>query len=144
MAKKDFSTLNPASFTHALEIQIRFVDIDLAGHVNNATILSYFELGRVAYLDELIGAENDWRGKGLILAHTEIDYIEPVYLHDKIKAYSRITHVGTKSFTIENLLVKLKDGKETFAAVASFVTVCFDYKQKQTTEIPADWRELLS
>ena len=143
MAKKDFSKINASLFKHSLEIQVRFVDIDIAGHVNNATILTYFETARVAFLDELVGKENDWRGKGLIIARAEVDYIEPVYLYDKIKVYSRIAHTGTKSFTIENLLVKVNGGKEIFASVASFVTVCFDYKEKRTAAIPDEWRDKL-
>lgn len=143
MAKKDLSHIDLKKYQHVTPIQIRFVDIDLAGHVNNATILSYFETARVVFLDELFGKENDWASRGLILAHTEIDYLQPVYLDDQIKAYSRVTKTGTKSFDMENVLVKMKDGKEVFCAVATFVIVCMDYNTKQTIEIPSNWKEKL-
>ncbi|MEO8760903.1 MAG: hypothetical protein ABI388_06615, partial [Bacteroidia bacterium] len=42
MAKRDFSKINITDYKHSTPIQIRFVDIDKMGHVNNATILSYF------------------------------------------------------------------------------------------------------
>ena|ERR1700741_3087937 len=136
----DFSKINPGAFKHSAPIQIRFVDIDLAGHVNNATILSYFETARVEFLNEMIEKENDWQSNGLVIAHSEIDYIQPVYLQDKIKVYSRVLKMGTKSFTIENLLVKMEEGKEIFASYATFVIVCLDYRKKETKEIPSEWR----
>jgi acyl-CoA thioester hydrolase len=137
----DTSKINIASYTHSLPIQIRFADIDRQGHVNNATILSYFETGRVEFLNEIIGGDNDWDRRGLVIAHTEADYVEPVFLQDKIKTYSRIASIGTKSFKIDNLLVKEKNGKNIIVCIASFVLVCMDYQKKQTIEIPSDWKE---
>src|ERR1041385_4299494 len=105
------SKIDLAKYQHSLPIQIRFVDIDRQGHVNNATILSYFELERVEFLNEVVGKDNDWDRRGLVIAHTEIDYLEPILLNDKIRAYSRLAHVGTKSFKVENVLVKERNGK---------------------------------
>src|SRR6516225_3882143 len=98
----DTSKINIALYTHSFPIQIRFAYIDRQGHVNNATILSYFEIGRVEFLNEIIGGDNDWDRRGLVIAHTEADYVEPVFLQDKIKTYSRIANIGTKSFKIDN------------------------------------------
>jgi acyl-CoA thioester hydrolase len=130
-----------SQFSHSLPIQIRFVDIDRQGHVNNATILSYFETERVHFLDGIIGTENDWERRGLVIAHSEIDYLQPVFIRDKIRAYSRIADVGTKSFKIENALVKTGEGKETILCIASFVLVCMNYHTQQTIEIPTDWKK---
>ncbi|MFL5753541.1 MAG: acyl-CoA thioesterase [Bacteroidia bacterium] len=137
----DQSAISSGSFKHSSAIQIRFADADLAGHVNNAVILSYFETARVAFLDEMIGKENDWKSRSLILARTEVDYLKPIYLNDDIKVYSRISRIGSKSFTMENLLVKTDQGKEIPAARASFVLVCMDYIKKQTIEIPPAWKQ---
>ena len=112
----NISNIDLSQFAHSLPIQIRFVDIDKQGHVNNATILSYFETERVEFLNEVVGKENDWDRRGLVIARSEIDYLQPVLIQDKIRAYSRIAHVGTKSFKIENvgldktkiLLLKIK------------------------------------
>ena len=135
------SDINLNQFTHVLPIQIRFVDIDRQGHVNNATILSYFETERVEFLNEVIGTENDWDRRGLVIAHSKIDFLQPVLIQDKIRAYSRISDVGTKSFKIENVLVKTQDGNDSILSVASFVLVCMNYYEKQTIEIPSDWKE---
>jgi acyl-CoA thioester hydrolase len=44
-----------SQFKHQLPIQIRFVDIDAFGHVNNAVFASYYEMARVAYFDQVLG-----------------------------------------------------------------------------------------
>ena len=137
----DTSKIEIAQYTHSLPIQIRFGDIDRQGHVNNAIFLSYFELARVEFLNEIIGADNDWDRRGIVIAHMEVDYVEPVFLQDKIKVYTRIAAVGTKSFKIDNLLVKVKGGSENIACVGSFVLVCLNYLEQKTTEIPSDWKE---
>ena len=143
MSKKDFSHINLREYNHAIPIQIRFVDIDKLGHVNNATILSYFETARVAYLNDVIGRENDWFGRGLILAHSEIDYLQPVYHDDKIIAHTRTMKIGSKSFTVENVLMRMDGKREVLCAYATGVLVCMNYNEKQTVEIAEEWKDKL-
>ena len=42
-------------FKHRTKLDIRFVDIDAFGHVNNAHYLTYFEQARVRYFDDIMG-----------------------------------------------------------------------------------------
>ncbi len=144
MAKKDISSIKISNYKYSTAVQVRFIDIDKMGHVNNATVITYFEIGRLAYFDEVIGKTNDWFGRGLILAHTEVDYFIPIYAEDEIKVYSRVIETGNKSFKIENLLVKIKNGEEIFTAFAVSVIVCMDYTKKQTTAISEEWKEKLN
>ena len=144
MAKKDFSHIKLSNYRYSTDVQVRFIDIDKMGHVNNATVLTYFEIGRLAYFDEVIGKSNDWFGRGLILAHTEVDYFIPIFVHDQIKVYSRVVSVGNKSFEIENLLVKIKDGKEIFTAYAKSTIVTMNYTEQKTISIPDSWKEKLN
>jgi acyl-CoA thioester hydrolase len=144
MSRKDFSHIKTSDYRYSTSVQVRFIDIDKMGHVNNATVLTYFEIGRLAYFDEIIGKSNDWFGRGLILAHTEVDYFIPIFVYDAIKVYSRVVKVGNKSFEIENLLVKTIDGKEIFTAFAKSTIVCMNYTEKKTISIPADWKEKLN
>lgn len=141
MPKRDFSFIKTSNYRYATPVQVRFIDIDKMGHVNNATVLTYFEIGRLAYFDEVIGKSNDWFGRGLILAHTEVDYFHPIFVYDEIKVYSRIVKIGNKSFEIENLLVKTTDGKEAHTALATSTIVCMNYTEKKTIAIPAEWKE---
>ena len=86
-----------SNFKHKFPIQVRFVDIDKLGHVNNAVYLSYFETARVAYFDQVVGERVDWNKTGMILAKTIIDYKTPVFQHDKLFIYSSVSKLGNKS-----------------------------------------------
>jgi|GEM_PF-6608142 len=38
-----------------LDINVRFRDLDALGHVNHLSILSYFEEGRIAFAQQVLG-----------------------------------------------------------------------------------------
>ncbi len=130
-----------SNFKHKFPIQVRFVDIDKLGHVNNAVYLSYFETARVAYFDQVVGERVDWNKTGMILAKTIIDYKTPVFQHDKLFIYSSVSKLGNKSFEISDVLIKDLNGKEEIAAFATVTIVCFNYETQSTIEIPQEWRE---
>ena len=49
---------------------------------------------------------------GMILAKSEIDYFEPIFLEDEVFCYTKITSFGTKSFEISNIISKISDTGE--------------------------------
>jgi acyl-CoA thioester hydrolase len=130
-----------SQFKHKIPVQVRFVDIDKLGHVNNAVYLSYFEMARVNYFDELVGERVNWYTTGMILGRSVVDYKMPVFLDDKLFVYTAVTRFGTKSFDISNILVKVKEGKEEIASTATFTIVCYNYESKSTIEIPTEWKK---
>jgi acyl-CoA thioester hydrolase len=144
MTKRDFSQINIANYKHSTPIQIRFVDIDKMGHVNNATILSYFEIARINFFDDVICQQDNWFERGLIIAHTDIDYLQPVYLRDDVKVLVRIAKIGIKSFDVEHILVKTVNGQQTICAIANSILVCMNYTNKETIEVPTEWKEKIS
>lgn len=82
------------------EIQVRFADIDVMGHVNNSVYLSYFEMTRVHYFEQLLGQKWDYKTNGFLLARNEIDYIRPIFLTDQPQITMKTIHLGNKSFTL--------------------------------------------
>ncbi|MBP7808693.1 MAG: acyl-CoA thioesterase [Bacteroidia bacterium] len=135
--------MEPKDFKHKLQIQIRYKDVDIQGHVNNANHITYFETARVKYFNDLL-IKNDWNKTGMILAKTEIDYSEPVYMDDECFCYTKITSFGTKSFEISNLITKKVGKEELVCAHGKSVIVCFNYEIKQTVEIPSAWKEAVA
>ena len=133
-----------SDFKHSTPIQIRFKDIDKLGHVNNANHLTYFELARMKYSDNVLG-KVDWTKNGFILASAKVDYKQPIYLDDKITVLPRTSKMGTKSFEMEHLIVrKAEDGKDVILASGASVLVCMNYETGKTIEIPAEWKERVS
>src|ERR1051326_5853842 len=86
------------SFRHKTKMEIRFVDVDAFGHVNNANYLTYFEQARVSYFDEVAGWDYDWSRQGIILARAEVNYVLPANFRDEVYVYTRCSRIGTKSF----------------------------------------------
>ncbi|MCX7728687.1 MAG: acyl-CoA thioesterase [Bacteroidia bacterium] len=128
-----------SKFKHQTSIQVRYVDIDMQGHVNNATFLSYIEQGRVEYFNALF-PENDFKATGLILARTEIDYFEPIWLNESIYCYTRIPQIKNKSFVFENVLTSEKG---TIKCYAKSIMVCFNYIENTTIPVPTHWRQII-
>lgn len=122
-----------------LLIQVRFSDIDLMGHVNNAVYLNYFESARMHYLVRLFGMEWDWKKNGIILKQNQVEYHHPVFLGDEPIISVFLIHLGTKSFTLGYEL-KVKD---TICTTGESVLVSFDFDCNQTTEISEIGRKKL-
>lgn len=121
-------------FRYSTTIATRFADFDTFGHVNNAVYLTYFEMARSAYWEEII--KWDWESMGIIIAKAEINFLKPVLLNDKVRAYVRTSKVGTTSFILDYALTKVTDGSEEVCTTGSTVCVSFDYKKNQKAPIP--------
>ena len=122
-----------------VDIQVRFADTDALGHVNNAIYLSWMELGRMAFTDKLL-PDIDWEKTGFILAHVSIDYLEPVFLGDKVKVYMKAGRIGEKSVVLECLITKTDKKGERPTAKGNNIIVAFDYKKNVSVPIPEGWK----
>jgi acyl-CoA thioester hydrolase len=125
-----------------IDIEIRFADIDMLGHVNNAKYVVYIEHARMKFSD-LILPEIDWSKEGFILARTEMDYVQPVYLHDNATVKCWCSHIGSKSFSLEYEVVVRRKDKELTCAKAKTVLVAFDYANQKSMSIPDHWKSKL-
>ncbi len=126
---------------HKAPIQIRFADTDMLGHVNNANYLTYMELARMSYFNEVVGDVVDWNKEGVILAKATIDYRRPIYLIDNLSIYLTVDHISSKSFNFSYKFVVEKDGEETVCSEGSTIMVCFDYQENKSIVMPDKWRE---
>jgi len=134
--------MTPTPFKQKTQIQIRFKDIDMMGHVNNANYITYFELARLTYFEALKekDVEIDWINTGVILAKIEMEYKQPILLEDKAAVYTWVSRMGSKSFDMACSIVKLVNGVEVEAAKGLAVIVCFNYNTKETIAIPEIWK----
>lgn len=126
---------------HKTQIQVRFKDVDALGHVNNANHLSYFELARIYYFNQIIAEPIDWENAGMILKTISIDYKHPVRLHDTVFVYTACTRVGNTSFELSYKMVKEENGEEIELATGVSVIVTYSYKLQQSVPVPANWVE---
>lgn len=120
-------------------IQIRFADIDVMGHVNNANYLHYFETARLHFFNDDL-PEWDWKNNGILLAKNEVEYIYPVAIRDKISVQIYCSRIGDKSFDLKYHVVD-KQGK--IYTEGKSIIVCYDYVQQKSIPIPAKILEVL-
>ena len=126
-------------------IQVRFNDIDMAGHVHNAVYLSFFEQARMDLLRAFIAKDHDWKAEGLILARNEVDYRKPVHLRDAVEVECWCSNIGSKSFELSYaLFVRRPDGSRDLHTQGRSVMVCFDYRTNASTTVPEHRRKALN
>lgn len=122
------------------EIQVRFADLDVLGHVNNSIYLSYFEMTRVHYFKELLGDSWDWKKNGVLLVRNEIDYIEPILLHQKPYVSMNLIEIGNKSFKLGYEIFV----EEKIHTKGCSVMVCYDSVTNQTISVPIEMKKALN
>lgn len=125
-------------FFHSVPVQIRFNDVDIAQHVNNAVYQEYFDLGRLAYFKDVIGEPMNFDGVAPVIAGIKIDFYQPVLLYDQIKVVTRITMLGNKS--IEMVQQIIAGNEPVLRAESVTVMVCFHYGKQVSHPLPEEWK----
>jgi YbgC/YbaW family acyl-CoA thioester hydrolase len=118
------------------DLQIRFGDTDAMGHVNNAKIITYLELGRVGYFADVVGVERveDFQ---FILAEVNCRYRIPILLQDRVRVRMYVTDVYRSSFRFRCELIDPRDGRVFVEAETA--QVMFDYATGRPRPIDDDF-----
>lgn len=124
----------------SIRIPIRFRDIDVLGHVNNAVYFTYMEQARAEYWVHLFGIEN-LRELGFIVAHAECDFKVAARYGDEIEVSIRTSSVRNSSFVWEYAIRNPKTA--VVFALGKTVQVYYDYKQEKSLPVPDDVRSKL-
>jgi acyl-CoA thioester hydrolase len=119
--------------------RVRFRDLDVLGHVNNAVFLTYIESARVAFLLHR-GTATSLQDMSVIVARIEIDFRAPVAFGEEVEIEVRASRLGGKSFDLD---YELRVGDRLVAAAKS-VQVAYDYAKGEAIELPDEWRERLA
>ncbi len=127
-------------FRFTKDIEVRFRDLDLLGHVNNAVYLTYLEVARTSYYEEVLDMSFDQRDEvDFNLVNVEMDFLRPVEFKDDVEVGVRTVDVGDSSMSTEYRV----DVEGETAAEASTVQVAVD-EEGRPKEVPEDWRENLA
>jgi len=134
--------LDNIEFNHQDPIQIRFNDIDVLGHVNNAIQLMYFDLGKTNYFEALKKQEIDWKGSDIVMVNINVDFREPIYAHNPIVVQTKVYEIGNKSLK----LIQLLKDTETGHVKSSCQSVMCGFDPQTATSIPIsdEWRQLIN
>jgi acyl-CoA thioester hydrolase len=117
--------------TYRTDIQVRFNDTDMLGHLNNTAYALYAEQARVMFFHSL-GLEKIT----LILAHISLDFRKQVTFGETIYVETKVEKVGNSSVTLRQNMF----ANNTLAVETKSVVVLFDYDAQKPKKIPDDLR----
>lgn len=127
--------INKYRFRHV--IQVRYSDMDMLGHANNAVYLTYLELARIEYFREV--NRQDWKNIAMVLAHADLDFRIPITPDIQPVVRMRTVHFGTSSMTIENIITD--EAAERMFFSASTVLVAINPKTGRPLAIPDEEKQ---
>lgn len=123
---------------HRTDIQLRFNDVDQMGHVNNAVIMEFFDLGKSEYFTAA-GMPPEEGEFTVIVVHVEVDFRQQIHSHDQIHVETRWDHFGTKSLTMMQQVVESSTGN--ICATCKTVMSGYSRKNKCSAAIPDTIKE---
>lgn len=126
-------------FRHHTDVQIRFNDIDILGHVNNTVYFSFYDTGKAYYFNAVRRGQMNWQEVDTVIANVNCAYIRPIIFGDKIEVYTRCESIGDKSFVLRQMLVE-KNTRQ-IKSVCETVMVSINRESKSACSIPEEWRK---
>lgn len=129
-------------FKSAVPIQIRFNDIDALGHINNNVYLSYFDLAKVTYFENLKTSYVSWIDGLVVVARIEIDFLAPIFYKENIVVESKITKIGNKSAIFRQQIRNTLTNE--IKCKCQSVIVTYNPKTMSAMPVPQLWRDGIS
>jgi acyl-CoA thioester hydrolase len=127
-------------FPHLLEIQTRWNDNDVYGHVNNVVYYAYFDTVINRYLIDQGGLDID-RGPAIgVCVESQCSFQHSIAFPDMVHAGLRVEKLGNSSV---QYAVGIFHG-DVLCALGSFVHVFVNRATRKPTPIPVPIREALS
>jgi acyl-CoA thioester hydrolase len=119
---------------HSFDIQVRFADTDMLGHINNASFATWAEVARLGFFAALGEFAQTW-----ILASLHIDYRRQVEYTDRVRVATWVERIGTSSVTVAQVVF----ANEVRAADMKAVIVQFDYAASRPAALRPELRAVL-
>lgn len=97
---------------HTLPLQLRFNDIDMMGHINNAVIMEFFDLGKSTYFAEAgLPVRPDEGDFCVIIVHIEVDFHCQIRWQDNIAVTTQVVNWGHKSLRVKQQIINTDTGE---------------------------------
>jgi acyl-CoA thioester hydrolase len=131
-------------FRYEHPVEVRFVDTDAFGHVNNAVYLSYFEAARAGYYAAVAGTPfgtgEHARERTFVIAEAHIVYRAAAYFGERLLVGVRFSWTGRTSFGLEYVVRAEASPVAPARVVADGAStqVMFDLARNRVMRVPAD------
>ena len=123
-------------------IQMRFGDVDILGHVNNVNLQHYFDLGKTDYYVDVLHIGVDWKKVGFIQKAVHTVFEAQTRMNEPVKVTSRVEKIGMTSMTLYQEILNRETGE--LKAYSRSTLVVFDFEEQIPVPVPAEWRHAIS
>lgn len=96
----DSRRLDPATYPFAVEVPVRYGDIDTYGHINNTSIVRLCEEGRVRFSHTVRQGLDPADRARFVVADAHYQYLSEIHYPDPVDVRIGVEHVGTTSYTM--------------------------------------------
>jgi acyl-CoA thioester hydrolase len=121
-------------FRFSTDVRARFAETDAQGVVHNSVYLVWFEIARIAYLEEHAGGYPALRETGLesFVLESHVRYRQPAHFDDRLRIHARVGELRGARFRFDYEITRdgdlIADGWTAHA--------CVDAKTLRPTRIP--------
>jgi acyl-CoA thioester hydrolase len=115
----------------SIELPVQFRDIDVMGHVNNATYLQYMETARVE-LARRLGMVKKGFGASFIVASARCEFKKPIRDERRITVSAWVSRIGDRSWDLD---YTIRGPRGVEFAIGRTTQVAYDYNARSATKI---------
>lgn len=136
---RDIDLKAKGNFASWITDVIRYNDLDPNGHVNNVSVCTFFEDGRVMFRDRHFTGQVENVLTGFVLARYLIEYHRPLSFPGSVDVGTTIIRIGRSSYTFGQAVFR---GEEC-AATAEAVQVRIDPNTGRSIPLSEEFKAAL-
>lgn len=106
-----------APMKHFTNVELRFNDFDMLGHLNNAVFFEITDLAKARFMQWML-KEVDWRHLELAIVNINCSFFSQIFPDDHVGVYTGVKRISVHSFTIEQRVVNT-DSNRVYAVTTS-------------------------
>ena len=126
---------------HTIQLQVRWGDMDIFGHVNNANYFRYLEQARISWF-ETIGAPSGSVGHGPILVAAACNFRIPIVYPATVEVRTYVKSLGRSSIPMYQEIVDANNPSTLYADGDSTIA-WIDYQRGKSEMLPEELRALI-
>lgn len=123
-----------------IRFPVRFRDVDVLGHVNNAVYFTYMESARTEYWLRLFGLKSLQEIR-FIVAHAECDFKVAAKYGDEIQVSIWTSSIRNSSFVWDYEMINANTSE--LIATGKTIQVYYNYATRESMSIPDEIRTKL-
>ena len=120
-------------FSRFYEIETRWYDEDMLGHINHGTAVAYFEDARIRHANEIGLSPFESDKFPFIVASMTFNFLKQIKHPKNLIVGLKISRIGSKSFDYEYGLFMENDDECAISCIMTMV--CFDFEEQKSVQV---------